>query len=362
MKQIKRISAIILAVVMLFSLASCSLVNTSETDITNDNIKIGVILKGTKDSTDGTSGICNVSINQLTNLGYGIKADRFKYAENVDPSDENSVAAAYKTLINYECNMIIVSDYAFAAYTEKVAEENPGVLFLLYNGTGNGKNIIGYTANVTAAAYLSGIAAGAKAAELKNDNIGYVINSDKNYTVVNSFFEGVRSVNGDATVSAVIKSDDDAADANKLIEKDCKVIASDFYSEAIANTAKESGTFFCGFGSEPANIDEFSEVYLCSPLYSFTQFFVDTVKTLVDFEMPEDAPADAKALSYIIEQGLVGDYNGGIKTGATYLSALNAVAEGTDKAVQEALYNILNGTLSFTVSASQTVDGITVIK
>lgn len=364
MKQIKRISAIILAVVMLFSLASCSLVNTSETDVTTDNIKIGVILTGAQDSAEGTSSICMSTINELTNLGYGIKIDRFKFVENVDPADADAVAAAYKTLVNFECNMIIASDAGYMDDTLTVAEANPAILFLVNNGQSNGKNVFTYNANVTAVSYLAGIAAGLKAAELKTPKLGYVLENEANLSTVNAYFAGAESVNPEVKLSAVPAGADAAAAAQKLVAEGCAVLASDFGSEAVAKAASEAKVFFCGFGTEAFNNDDYKESFLCAPVYSFTQYLIDTIKTVVDFEVPEDAPADVNALALIVEQGLIKDYAGGIKTGATYISDINPLtaAEGSREAVKAAADKLLSGELSFKIEGSKPADGITIVK
>ena len=362
MKQIRKISAIILAVVMLFSLASCSLVDASETDITTDNIKIGVMLSGAQDAAEGTASICTDTINKLTDLGYGIKADRFRYAENVDPADAAAVADAYKTLINFECNMIIASDAGYMDDTAKAADEHPDVLFLVYNGQGNGKNVFSYGANVTAASYLAGVAAGLKAAELKVPKLGYVIENEANLTTVNAYYAGAKSVNPEVKLTAV--TGDAEAAAQKLVTEGCVVLASDFGSEAIAKAANDAKIFFCGFGTEAFNTEDYKESFLCAPVYSFTQFFIDTIKTVTDIEVPEENEEGKSALDLIVEQGLIKDFAGGLKTGSTYISDINPLtaAEGSREAVKAASAKLLSGELSFTLEADKAAEGITIVK
>lgn len=364
MKQIKRITAIALAIVMLFSLASCSLVNASETDITNDNIKIGVILNGTQEDVSGSAGICNTTIKELTDLGYGIKYDRFKFIENVDPTNANAVADAYKNLINFECSIIIAAESGYMDDTLAVADANPSVLFLVPGTQGNGKNICSYNANITGASYLAGIAAGLKAAQLNVPKLGYIVRSEKNLSTLNAFFMGAKSVNPAVTASVIAAGDDTAAAAQKLITDGCVVIASDFDDEAIAKAAADSKVFFCGFGTEAFSEEDYENAFLCAPLYSFTQFFIDTFKTVIDYEIPENASADTIALQLIIKDGLLKDYNGGYATGAAYLSDVNPLtaAEGSREAVRKAADQILKGELKFEISASVPEAGITIVK
>lgn len=362
MKNIRRISAIILAMVMLFSLASCSLVNTSETDITGDNIKIGVLLSDKADAVNGTAGICNTTIAQLTGLGYGIKDDRFKKVESVNPDDADAVANAFKSLVNFECNLIIVSDPKFAQATNKVADENKGIAFFVFNGQSNGKNIFGYKANITAATYLAGITAGLKATELKVPKVGFILKSEKDYSTLNAFYKGAKSVNSAIIASVAVAGDNIAAAAQKLAKAGCVVLASDIQDEAIAKTATENDIFFCDFGTEAYGVnEEYAKAYLCAPLYDFTQYFIDEIKAVIDFEAPEDS--EVSAVQLMTEQGLIKDYNGGFAAGSTYLSAVSKnVAEGTNETIKAVSETIANGSLKFELSATELDKGITIVK
>ena len=363
MKKIKRISAIIIALVMLISLTSCSLVNSSETDITNDNIKIGVILEGSQDDLTGNTGICNATIKELTDLGYGIKNERFKFAENVDPADADAVAAAYKSLVNFECNMIIASDPAYMDGTVKVAAETPNVAFFVLGAKGNGQNIFGFDADNSGAVYLAGITAGLKAAELKVPKIGYILADANDFGTVNAFAKGVKSVNAAAKISAIVADDDVAANADALIKSGCVVLASDIQSEEIAKAAAEANIFFCDYGTEQFNNEDYSAAYLCTPVTNFAQYFVNTIKTIVDFEVPEDTDASVSSLELITSQGLISDYNGSFATGAAYLSDISAnAAAGTREALKAVSEKLTNDSLKLDINNSALDAGITLVK
>lgn len=361
MKKIKRISAIIIAMVMLFSLTSCSLVNASQTDITSDTIKIGVILEGTQDDLTGNTGICNSSIKELTDLGYGIKIERFKFAENVDPADADAVAEAYKTLVNFECNMIIASSPAYMEGTIKVADETPGVAFFVLGGKGNGKNVFGFDAANAGAVYLEGIAAGLKAAELKVPKLGYILADANDYSTINAFAKGAKSVYSEVNVSAVVAGDI-AANAKALIDEGCVVLASDIQSEEIAKAAAAANVFFCDYGTEQFNTEDYSAAYLCAPVCSFTQYFIDTIKTIIDFEVPEGTDANTSAVELIINQKLIADYNGGYATGASYLSDISNAATGTSSALKAVSETLINGSLSLDIHDSELESNISLIK
>lgn len=341
MKKFKRIFAIVLAAVMLMSLASCSLVDESETDITNDNIKIGILLSGAQDATTGMSGATLAAINELTSIGYGISGERFKYAENVDPNNADAVADSLQSLINFECNLIIASESAYIDDVQKMASENEAVKFLVLNAENDGKNIYGYSANITGADYLAGIVAGMKAAKLNVPKLGYLVQSENDLTNLNAFAMGVKSVYAEATVSAIVGTDA-AAGVATLIKEGAVVIASDYEDEAIATACTDGKVFFCGFGSETYKD---AETFLCAPVYNFTQLYIDAIKAVVDNKEPAA-------------------FDGGYATGATYLADLNenAVAEGTQEAVNTAADAIVNGTLTFTISVDTPVENVTIVK
>ncbi len=347
MKKVKRIFAVVLAVMMLMCLASCSLVDESSTDITNENIKVGVLLSDTNETSTGLSGTANAAIGELTGIGYGINTERFKY-ESADPDDAEAVAAAIKALVNFECSLIIGTDDAYLDDIQKVAGETDTVKFLVYNADNDGKNIYGYKADITDAAYLSGIVAGLKAAELKVPQLGFLAESEDDLSILNAFAAGAKSVNAEAKVSAAF-GEDAAANTDKLIKNGCVVIASDFESEDIAKTAAEADVYFCGFSSETFASDteevKYSESFLCAPIYRFAQFYIAAIKAVVD----------NKELAL---------FDGDYVTGAVALSDLNdaTVADGTQDAVNKAAAEIADGTLVLEISADAPFENVTTLK
>lgn len=341
MKKFKRIFAIVLAAVMLMSLASCSLMPETETDITNDNIKIGVLLSGAKDSTTGMSGATMTALNELMSAGYGINDEKFRYAENADPNNADAAAAAIQSLLNYECNLVIAADADFIDDVQKMAADNEKVKFLVYGAENDGKNIYGYNANITGVSYLAGIVAGMKAAELNVPKLGYLAADEADLTNLNAFAMGAKSVNAAVTVSAVIGTDA-AAGVAALVKEGAVVIASDFEDEAIATACTDAKVFFCGFGSETYKD---AETFLCAPVYNFTQFYINAIKAIVDDVEPAA-------------------FQGGYAEGATYLADINEnnVAAGTQEAVNKAAEAIADGSLGLTVTVDTPAENVTIVK
>lgn len=335
MKQFKRVIALVIAAIMMMSFASCSMMPETATEITNDNIKIGVIIKDTQDTTTGSTGSSMAAINEVLNLGYGIGEERFNTVESVNPDDAAAVAAALETLINKECNLIIATENGYLDDVQKVSADNEKIKFLVCGADKDGKNIYGYKADMTDAMYLTGMVAGMKAAELEVKKVGFVAANEKEKAMFEAFEKGVKAADAEATVS-VVYSTDAATAADKLIKEGCVVLASDYEDEAIAKAATEGKIFFCGFGTETyknATNEEtgdklYESAFLCAPLYNYAQIYVSVIKAVVDGSVEEKADLLAEAF-----------VEGGFVEGVTFLSDLNenTVAEGTQEALNTAI-------------------------
>lgn len=342
MKHIKKILAVILTLAAVISLTACSLISEDDTDITNDNIKIGVILSGDRDTRSGNSGVANNAIAELTSIGYGINSERFRYAENVDVNDSAAIKENLQKLVNLECNVIWVTEPAFYDEVLEIAPSDTNTQFMVFNGASSGNNVKGYKANITGATYLAGLVAGIKATELKVPQIGFISENEKNLTTLNAFAAGVKAAAPSAKVQTVFGTDASAAD--KLIKSGCVVLASDFESEDIAKAAQDNNIFFCSFGTNSL-AEAYNKSYLCAPLYDFTQFYIDTIKALVD-------------------KTEIKEYSGGFSSGATMLSDLNdqTTSDAAKAAVVKAAGELSNGTLSFEISATIPLDNVVLVK
>ena len=353
MKQFKRVIALVIAAVMLMSFASCSMTETTETDSTRDNIKIGLILSGTRDTVTGYTGYAMAAVNEVLNLGYGIGSERFDYAvEEVNPDDADDVSAALTEILNKECNLVIATEAGYLDDIKKIAGgDNEDVKFFVCDAENDGKNIYGYKADMTATMYFTGLVAGLKAASLEKNNLGFIAQTE-NSDLAKAFAMGAKAANSAATVS-VVCSADAAAAADKLIKSGCAVIASDYEDEAIAKAAADAKIFFCGFGTETyanATNEEtgdklYASAFLCAPIYDYTQFYIDAIKAVVDNKEP--AP-----------------FVGGFIEGATYLTDLNedTVADGSQEALNAAIAALESGELKIDADALAAVDNITVVK
>lgn len=351
MKQFKKILALVIAVVMMMTFASCSMTEETDTDITNDNIKIGLVLKETADTVTGNTGYAMAAVNDVINLGYGIGSERFDYvAEGVNPDDAAAVEEAIIGLLNKECNLVIATEDAYIEVVKKLAaqEDYADVNFLVYGAEDDGKNVYGYNVDDSVAAYLTGIVAGMKATELEVAKVGFAAADKNDVAYLNAFAMGVKAANEAAEVKVVFGTDAAAA-SDKLIKDGCVVLASDFEDEAIAKAAADAKMFYIGFGSETYNnatgedgAKLYADACLCTPVYNYTRLYMAAIKAIVDDKAPEAA--------------LAGDY----LSGEVYLSDLNetAVAEGTQEAIKTATDSIANGELKVEVDTAAMFENV----
>lgn len=366
MKTFKKVLALVLVAVLCFALASCSMVD--DTDITKDNIKIGVIVPGQREDADDyvpdlSTLQCLSAIDDLLSFNAGINKDRFRYIENVDPSDEQAAYNAIHSLTNQECSIVFLADPGYMAAVNKYVStssdedaQNSKVQYIVFNGEDNGKNIHSYTANISGAVYLSGVAAGLKAKELKVPKIGYLLQSADSLALLNAFALGAESVYSEVKIDARVCKDI-KADCHTLVANGNVVIASDFYSQEIADNREDA--FFCGFGSDKLADNE---GFICAPRYDFAQYYLNTINEVIDYDNVE-YDENGKEIDKSNALPEIPAYNGDYKGGATYLSRLGtAAAPGTQEAVDSTESMILNGTLSQKVSVAVPVAGVTLAK
>ena len=366
MKTFKKVLALVLVAVLCFALASCSMVD--DTDITKDNIKIGVIVPGQREDADDyvpdlSTLQCLSAIDDLLSFNAGINKDRFRYIENVDPSDEQAAYNAIHSLTNQECSIVFLADPGYMTAVNKYVAassdgdaQNSKVQYIVFNGEDNGKNIHSYTANISGAVYLSGVAAGLKAKELKVPKIGYLLQSADSLALLNAFALGAESVYSEVKIDARVCKDV-KADCHTLVANGNVVIASDFYSQEIADNREDA--FFCGFGSDKLADNE---GFICAPHYDFAQYYLNTINEVLDYDNVE-YDENGKEIDKSNALPEIPAYSGDYKGGATYLSRLGtAAAPGTQQAVDSAESMILNGTLSQKVSGTVPVAGVTLAK
>ncbi len=236
----KKITALLLALVMVFALCACGGDdNKTEGGDADDALKVGFIFLHDENSTYDLN-FMNAAKEACANLG--LSEDQYIFKTNIDETQECYDAAC--ELADAGCNIVFADSFGHEAFLMEAAKEFPEVQFCHATGTNAHTagldNFHNAFASIYEGRYLAGIAAGMKlnemidAGEFTADEakIGYVgaftyAEVVSGYT---SFFLGARSVCPTATMEVTFTGSwyDETAEkegANKLIANGCKLIS-----------------------------------------------------------------------------------------------------------------------------------------
>ena len=190
----KKILAMILALVMCFSLVACGGGNddAAQADDGATKIKIGMV-------TD-TGGINDQSFNQSTWEGLSaLSTDEFEIAHLVSKTDAD-YDTNIQTFIDDGYDLILCTGFKLAEATKKAAEANPDQKFAIIDDASiDLPNVACLMFAQEQASYLVGIVAGMAS---ESGVVGYVqgmVSENMNLFGI-GFIEGVLSVNPDAEV------------------------------------------------------------------------------------------------------------------------------------------------------------------
>lgn len=359
----KKIIALMLALVMVFALAACGTTDANEGGedavITAENIKIGVILIGDENEgytyahMEGVEEACDaLGIDKETQLIY-----KFSILE-----DESCYDAAVDLAEN-GCNIIFANSFGHETYLMQAAKEYPDIYFCHatgYQAASSGlANFCNYFTDIYESRYVSGVVAGLKLKELMDEGtvtdpyIGYVgaypyAEVVSGYT---AFFLGIQSIVPEAHMDVTYTNSwfDIAAEgaaADMLMSKGCVIIgqhADSTGAPAAVQAALDNGKVAYSVGY---NVDMLS-VAPTAALTSAQNNWVVTYEALI---------------KVALEGGqLETDYSYGYADDAVQISALGeSCAEGTQEAVDTAVAAIKDGSLLVFDTSKWTVDGETV--
>lgn len=159
----KKVIALLLSLVMLLALTSCS--SSSDKDASGTDVKIGVILIG-----DENVGYDSAHINGIKAAmeATGIPTDNVIWKYNIT-EDEKCLDAA-EDLVSQGCQYVISDSYGHQTYMKQAAQDNPEVTFISMTGdqaaTSGLKNFKNAFNHTFESRYVSGVVAGMKLKEL----------------------------------------------------------------------------------------------------------------------------------------------------------------------------------------------------
>ena len=168
MKLSKKIMALLLAVVLVFSFAACSAGTDGGEDASagvGTDLKIGVIEIGddTETYTKAHADGIRAAAEKL-----GIPAENISWKEKIPESEECYTAA--QELVASGCQLVISNSYGHQDFIAEAAEDFPDVTFVAMTGDyaaiSGLPNLYNAFTKIYQARYVSGVVAGMKIKEL----------------------------------------------------------------------------------------------------------------------------------------------------------------------------------------------------
>ena len=351
----KKVLALILALVMALSLVACSKGgNDKPDDNETKKVKVGFITLHDENSTYDLNFI-NAAKEACQTLGLVENEDYF-IKKNVPEGQECYNAAA--ELAEQGCNIIFADSFGHESYMIEAAKEFKNVQFCHSTGvrahTEGLANYHNAFASIYEGRYLAGIAAGLKLNEMIDSGkitadkakMGYVgaftyAEVISGYT---SFFLGARSVCPTATMEVTFTGSwyDETAEkegAQKLIKNGCKLISQHADSMGAPTACETAGVPDVSYnGSTEAACPN---TYLISSRIDWAPYYEYAIKAAMNGET-----IDA-------------DWTGTLATGSVVLTDLNenVAAEGTAEAIADATAKLESGELHVFDCSTFTVDG-----
>ena len=367
----KKIIAMLLALVMVFALCACgqtaapaateapaAATEAAAEETTDDaaaDLKVGFIFLHDENSTYDLNFL-NAAKEACTALG--LREDQFIYRTNIPEGQECYDAAA--ELADAGCSIVFADSFGHEDYMIQAAKDFPDVQFCHATGTkAHTEGLDNYHnafASIYEGRYLAGIAAGMKlnemieAGEFTADEakIGYVgaftyAEVISGYT---SFFLGARSVCPTATMEVTFTGSwyDETAEkdaANKLIGNGCKLISQHADSMGAPTACETAGVPDVPYNG--STLDACPNTFIVSSRIDWEPYFEHIVNCVLGGEP------------------IVADWTGDIGTGSVVLTDVNtkAAAAGTVEAIEAAKAALEAGTLHVFDTATFTVDGKT---
>ncbi len=274
----KKILALILALVMVLSFAACGGEETPNTPnngeenvekepVTKENIKIGFV--HISDPSDmGYTYNHDLGTKKMVE-DLGLSEDQIINKYNI--GEDESCATAINELIEAGCNIIFATSFGHGDYIKEAAAEHPEIEFCHATGSGAAdsglSNFHNYFTAIYEARYIAGVTAGLKLNELiangtiKEEEavIGYVaaFYFEEVISGFSAFYLGAKSVCPSATM-ITLKADSwsdpvkEGQIAQSLIDQGAVLISQHSDNTSPATTAEAAGVFHCGYNSDMA--------------------------------------------------------------------------------------------------------------
>lgn len=333
----KKLIALLLAVVLSLSLAACSGGDSGTTDPTsetqannaNADFKVGVIHIGDPADGAGYSYAHDQGIVAMQEA-LGLSDSQIVRKLNIADDDSAAIREAMEACIADGCNIIFGTSYGYMDTMDALSKEYPEVIFS--HGTGyksNETNFNNYFGRIYQARYLAGVAAGLKTTTNK---LGYVAaygtELAETCSGINAFALGAQSVNPDIevyvkTLNSWYDPQNETAYAEALIDMGCDVIAQHCDTANPQIAAETANVFGCGYNSDMTA--EAPKAHLTAPVWNWGVYYTTATEAAMNGKWAE-----------------FGNYYAGIKEGFVDISPLSDnCAETTQQKIDavKALFN-----------------------
>ena len=355
----KKITALLLVMVMVFALCACGSKETSNGSADGAapadeaaEFKVGFIFLHDENST------YDKNFMEAAKAACEAKGVAYELRTNIPEGQECYETAA--DLADNGCSLIFADSFGHEDFMIQAAKEFPEVQFCHATGTkAHTENLENYHnafASIYEGRFLAGIAAGMKLNEMIDNGditaeqakMGYVgafpyAEVKSGYT---SFYLGAKSVCPTVTMDVTFTNSwyDQTLEneaANKLIENDCVLISQHADSMGAPQACEDAGVPNVSYNGSTESVGP--NTFIVSSRINWEPYF-----------------------EYIIDCAMAGnpiltDWTGTIATGSVELTAVNAnvAAAGTEEAIAEATEKMNNGELHVFDTSTFTVDGKT---
>ncbi len=349
----KKLIALVLAVLMVVSLAACGNENNTTTTSGAKDVKIGLICLHDENSTYDNNFISALKSVQAE---LGLSDNQVLIKTNIGETDACYNAAA--ELVDAGCNVIFADSFGHESYMLQAAKEFPKVQFCHATGTKahteGVANFHNAFASIYEGRYLAGVAAGMKLNEMISKGtitadkavIGYVgaFNYAEVVSGMTSFFLGARSICESATMKVTYTNSwfDIALEkeaALNLINSGCVLISQHADSEGAPKACEEKNVPNVAYNI--STISMAPNTALISSKIDWSHYFKMIIN---DVKEGKEIPTD---------------YCGTMAEGYVALTELNTAvaAEGTQAKIDEVKAKLASGEIKVFDTNTFTVKG-----
>ncbi|KIL47206.1 BMP family ABC transporter substrate-binding protein [Jeotgalibacillus soli] len=281
----KKLSALIAAIMMAFMLAGCSLFSEEQPQGTQFDAKIGILLSDT--------GLGDGSFNDAAFQGLERARTDLNIVFDYREAPEGNYEEMLNELVEQDMTLIIGLGFSVQEAIEKVALENPEQQFLLIDGYSEVANVVSVTFKEQEGSFLVGVVA---ALTSESGVIGFIggVDAPVIHRFEQGYIAGAKFANPTITVLSNYAGDfGDTALGGNIAQQQIDQNA-DFIYPAAGYTgvgailkAQEHGVFAAGVDSDQFFIAE--EAVVTSMLKKIDVVVYDLVSSLVQGNIDEAA-------------------------------------------------------------------------